>query len=172
MFRQNYGQPPVLLTSSRRLPALLLLFLASGCAALIFEVTWLQLLQLVIGASAVSVAVLLATYMGGMCLGALAAPRIFSTERHPLRVYAALEVAIGSIGVVELFAIPLVGRVYSAQIGYGLPGFLLRSLVCGICVLPPTVLMGATLPGVARLIGATLQGGSGARFLYMPHTAQ
>ena len=171
MFRQNYGQPTVLLTSSRRLPALLLLFLASGCAALIFEVTWLQLLQLVIGSSAMSVAVLLATYMGGMCLGALAAPRIFSTERHPLRVYAALELAIGIIGVVELFAIPLVGRVYSAQIGYGLPGFLLRGLVCGICVLPPTVLMGATLPVVARWLGATPKGVSGVGLLYSANTA-
>jgi spermidine synthase len=171
MFRQNYGQPTVLLTAPRRLPALLLLFLASGCAALIFEVTWLQLLQLVIGSSAVSVGVLLATYMGGMCLGALAAPRIFSSARHPLRVYAALELAIGVIGVVELFAIPLVGRVYSAQIGYGLPGFLLRGLVCGICVLPPTVLMGATLPLVARWLGATPKGVSGVGLLYSANTA-
>ena len=170
MFRQNSGQPTVLSTSPR-LPALLLLFLASGSAALIFEVTWLQLLQLVIGSSAVSVAVLLATYMGGMCLGALAAPRAFSTARHPLRVYAALELAIGVIGVAELFAIPLVGRVYSAQIGYGLPGFLLRGLVCGICVLPPTVLMGATLPVVARWLGATPKGVSGVGLLYSANTA-
>ena len=63
-------------TSPRRLPVLLLLFLASGCAALIFEVTWLQLLQLAIGSSAISVSVLLATYMGGLCLGAIAAPRV------------------------------------------------------------------------------------------------
>ena len=150
---------------------LLLLFLASGCAALIFEVTWLQLLQLVIGSSAVSVGVLLATYMGGMCLGALAAPALFSTARHPLRVYAALELAIGVIGVVELFAIPLAGRVYSAQIGYGLPGFLLRGLVCGVCVLPPTVLMGATLPVVARWLGATPKGVSRVGLLYSANTA-
>src|SRR5258706_15060998 len=109
MFRRNYDQPTALLPSPRRLPVLLLLFLASGCAALIFEVTWLQLLQLVIGSSAVSVAVLLATYMGGMCLGALAAPRFFSTARHPLPDYAAIELAIGVIGAVELFPIPLVG---------------------------------------------------------------
>ena len=153
-----------------RFPALLLLFLASGCAALIFEVTWLQLLQLVIGSSAVSVGVLLATYMGGMCLGALAVPRIFSTARHPLRTYAALELATGVIGVVELFAIPLVGRVYSAQIGYGLLGFLLRGLVCGICVLPPTVLMGATLPVVARWLGATSKDVSGVGLLYSANT--
>ena len=110
--------------------SLLLLFLASGCAALIFEVTWLQLLQLVIGSSAISVGVLLATYMGGLCLGAIAAPRVVFRARHPLRVYAALELAIGVIGLAELFAIPLAGRVYSSHVGYGLPGLLLRGLVC------------------------------------------
>jgi hypothetical protein len=41
------------MTSRRFLPALLLLFVGSGCAALIYEVVWFQLLQLVIGSSAV-----------------------------------------------------------------------------------------------------------------------
>jgi spermidine synthase len=50
----------------RFLPVLLLLFIGSGCAALIYEVVWYQLLQLVIGSSAVSLAVLLGTFMGGL----------------------------------------------------------------------------------------------------------
>ena len=57
------------------LPALLLLFVGSGCAALIYEVVWFQLLQLVIGSSAVSLGVLLGTFMGGMCLGSFLLPR-------------------------------------------------------------------------------------------------
>ena len=52
--------------SSPRLPLLLLLFVASGASALIYEVVWFQLLQLVIGSSAVSLGVLLGTFMGGM----------------------------------------------------------------------------------------------------------
>jgi len=36
------------------LVVLLPLFLVSGCAALIYEVVWLQLLQLVVGSTAVS----------------------------------------------------------------------------------------------------------------------
>lgn len=47
---------------------LLPLFIGSGCAALIYEIVWLQLLQLVIGSSAVSLGVLLGTFMGGMGL--------------------------------------------------------------------------------------------------------
>ena len=57
------------MTSRRFLPALLLLFVGSGCAALIYEIVWFQLLQLVIGSSAISLGVLLGTFMGGMCLG-------------------------------------------------------------------------------------------------------
>ena len=45
------------------LPLLIVLFVGSGCAALIYEVVWLQLLQLVIGSSAVSIGVLLGTFM-------------------------------------------------------------------------------------------------------------
>ena len=55
------------------LPVLLLLFVGSGCAALIYEIVWFQLLQLVIGSSAVSLGVLLGTFMGGMCLGSFVA---------------------------------------------------------------------------------------------------
>ena len=47
---------------------------ASGCAALIYEIVWLQLLQLVIGSTAICLGVLLGTFMGGMCLGSLALP--------------------------------------------------------------------------------------------------
>ena len=76
--------------AQRWLPALLLLFVGSGCAALIYEVIWFQLLQLSIGSSAVSLGVLLGIFMGGMCLGSLVTPRFLDANRHPLRVYAML----------------------------------------------------------------------------------
>ena len=62
--------PAVDTTVSRRFfPLVVLLFAGSGCSALIYEIVWYQLLQLVIGSSAVSLGVLLATFMGGLCLG-------------------------------------------------------------------------------------------------------
>ena len=75
-------------TKGKFLPALLLLFVGSGCAALIYEVIWFQLLQLVIGATAVSLGILLTTFMGGMCAGSLLLGRFVPVDRHPLRVYA------------------------------------------------------------------------------------
>src|SRR5213593_3486495 len=134
----------------RFLLVLLALFIGSGCSALIYEIVWFQLLQLVIGSSAVSLGVLLGTYMGGMCLGSLVLPRVIAAGRHPLRVYALLELGIGCCGLVLLFAIPLAARWYAEPVGYGLAGLLLRAVLCSILLLPPTVLMGATLPAVAR----------------------
>src|SRR3954469_7660912 len=105
----------------RSLPVLLLLFVGSGCAALIYEIVWLQLLQLVIGSTAVSLGVLLGTFMGGMCAGSLLLPRLVPARRHPLRVYALLELGIGAIGLMVLFGMPNVERVYVHYAGLGPP---------------------------------------------------
>jgi len=154
------------LSSPPYLPLLIVLFVGSGCAALIYEIVWFQLLQLVIGSSAVSLGVLLGTFMGGMCLGSLALPRFISARQHPLRVYAKLELGIGIIGIIVLFAVPLVGNLYLAIVGHGMPGILLRGVICGVCLLPPTILMGATLPAIARWIETTPQGISWLGFFY------
>ncbi len=159
------------LASPRLLPLVLVLFVGSGCAALIYEIVWFQLLQLVIGSSAASLAVLLGTFMGGMCLGSLALPRFVSAKHSPLRVYAALEFGIAICALVVLFAMPLVGRLYTAVVGHGLPGILLRAIVCAGCLLPPTLLMGATLPAVARWVEATPRGVSWLGFFYGGNTA-
>src|SRR5262245_54576890 len=109
---------PMNLTSRRCLPLVFLLFIGSGCAALIYEIVWFQLLELVIGSSAVSLGVLLGTYMGGMCLGSLLLARVVSMRPHPLRTYAWLEAGIGICGIAVLFLVPQVGRVYAANVGH------------------------------------------------------
>ncbi len=150
----------------RSLPLLVVLFIGSGCAALIYEVVWFQLLSLVIGASSVSLGVLLGTFMGGMCLGSLLLPRLVGPRHHPLKVYAFMELGIGVIGVLILFAMPLVGGVYTVWAGSGMLGMALRAIVAAICLLPPTILMGATLPAIARWVEATPRGVSWMGFFY------
>src|SRR5258705_629186 len=148
------------------MPLLLVLFIGSGCAALIYEIVWFQLLQLVIGSSAISLGVLLGTFMGGMCLGSLLLPRVISSHQHPLRVYAMLELGIGIIGLLILFGMPLVGGVYTAWAGSGVLGIVLRAIAAGICLLPPTIMMGATLPAISRWVKATPEGVSWLGFFY------
>ena len=161
---QVIGHP--LPPTQRYLPLLLLLFVGSGCAALIYEIVWFQLIELVIGSSAVSLGVLLGTFMGGMCIGSLLLPKYVKPDQHPLRAYAMLEAGIGVLGLVVLAVVPLVGSIYTATAMGGLFGILWRALLCAICLLPPTILMGATLPAIARWVETTPSGVSWLGFFY------
>jgi len=154
------------MTPRRFMPALLLLFVGSGCAALIYEIVWFQLLQLVIGSSAISLGVLLGTFMGGMCLGSLLLPRFIGVEQHPLRIYAYLEFGIGAFGLLILFGMPLFTMAYTAVGTTGIAGLVLRGIAAAICLLPPTLLMGATLPAISRWVKSTPEGMSWLGFFY------
>jgi spermidine synthase len=143
------------------------LFAASGCAALIYEVVWLQLLQLVVGSSAVSLTVLLGTFMGGMCLGSLLVPWIVNERLHPLRVFAWLEGAIAGSGALILVLMPLVTSVYISTGGH----VAVRILVASLCLLPPTIAMGATLVTVAGGIDPSRTGMSKVGFIYAGNLA-
>ena len=155
----------------KTVPVLLVLLAGSGCAALIYEIVWFQLLQLVIGSSAVSLGLLLAAYMDGLCVGSAALPRVVSRRVHPLKVYAVLEFGIGVFGVLVLLAVPLVGRLYVAAVTQGVLGLVLRGTVAAVCLLPPTLLMGASLPALARWLEATPRGVSWVGWLYSANIA-
>ena len=161
---------PASFDASRFFPVLLLLFAGSGCSALIYEIVWYQLLQLAIGSTAVSLGVLLATFMGGLCVGSVGLPRLGFARRHPLRIYAVLEVGIALCGILVLVGIPYIDRVYVAGAEHGLPGMLLRGLICAVCLLPPTVLMGASLPAIVRWVESTPRGVSRWGLLYGGNT--
>jgi spermidine synthase len=145
--------------------AVLALFGASGCAALIYQVVWLEQLSLAIGSSALSLGVLLATFMGGLGLGSVLATRgaaIYS----PLQRYAQLELAIGVLGLAAFVAIPALGGAYAA-LGAGGPLTLaLRLVVAGVALLPATMLMGATLPVVAPWLRSQAHGAARLGWCY------
>ena len=150
----------------RWLPLVLVLFVGSGCAALIYEVVWFQLLQLTVGSSAVSLGILLGTFMGGMSLGSVLLPRVIGGELHPLRVFASLELAVSVLAVAVLSIFPLIGGAYTTIAGDGQANVFLRAMVAGICLLPPTMVMGGTLPAIARWVEATPKGASSLGYLY------
>src|ERR1700733_12598876 len=133
------------------LPILLILFAGSGCAALIYEIVWYQMLQLAIGSTTASMGFLLAAFMSGLCLGSIAWPRMARyADVHPLKVYAALEAGIGLLGILVLFAVPYIDRAYIAGFQSGLSNEVLRGLLATVCLLPSTFLMGASLPALSR----------------------
>src|SRR5262249_29878533 len=114
---------------------------------------------------------LLATYMGGLCAGSILLPRFVPARLHPLKVYAALEAGIGVFGLLVLFAVPLVGRLYVEGFTEGLPGLGLRGIVAGACLIPPTLLMGGSLPAIARWLETTPKGISWLGLLYSGNIA-
>src|SRR6266540_2039686 len=92
---------------TRYLPIILILFAGSGCSALIYETVWYQLLQLAIGSTAVSLGFLLATFMGGLCIGSVWFPRLRLAGQHPLRIYAWLELGIAASAILVHLLLPL-----------------------------------------------------------------
>lgn len=149
------------------LPALLVLFAGSGLAALIYELVWYQMLELAIGSQTVCLGFLLATFMGGLCLGSLGLPRYLERHRaHPLRVYAGLEAGTGLLALAVLWGMPLAARAYFAASVDGVSGLVLRGALCALTLLPPTILMGASLPALTRWIEATPEGVAWWGWLY------
>jgi spermidine synthase len=136
---------------------ILVLFALSGMAALIYEIVWYQMLQLAIGAIAVSLAALLASFMGGLSLGAGLFARL-KTNTHPLILYAVIEVGIALCALLVLWLLPLLDQVYFAAVAAGMPSLLTRGALAGLCLLPPTMLMGASLPAIVRFAGKSESG--------------
>jgi spermidine synthase len=60
---------------------------------------------------------------------------------------------------------------YTAIAVHGMPGLFLRAVFCVIALLPPTLLMGATLPAISRWVEATPRGVAWLGFFYGGNTA-
>ena len=133
-----------------------LCFFLSGMDALIYEVSWLNRIQLVMGHSIYSLATTLAAYMTGLALGALYVPRLKKTGIHPLALYLGAEVLIGLYGLafyplLKLTQIPydlLVSHFHFSLFAISLIQF----IFCTFIVLIPTFLMGTTLPLIGPII--------------------
>lgn len=140
--------------SRQRLGRVYLLFALSGAAGLVYEVVWFHELRLTIGADSQSLAVVLASFMGGLFLGSLLFARMVGPARNPLKVYAVLELGIAGMGLL----IPVVlGWLRTVHLGVGdspYVGLAIRSVICAALLGPPTVMMGATLPALSRWIRA------------------
>ena len=74
-------------------------FLLSGVAGLTHEVLWSRYLSLFVGHSAYAQVLVLAVYLGGMAIGAIAIAERTRTVADPLRWYAGIEVLLALFGV-------------------------------------------------------------------------
>jgi spermidine synthase len=139
-----------------RVRLVLLAFLLSGSAALIYEVAWTRALSLVLGSTTYAVSTMLATFMAGLALGAWLGGRLADRGGNLLRLFGLCELGIGVTGLVSLPLIYGLPRfylgVYRSFHLYPPVFFALQILLCAVVMAVPTTLMGATFPLVSRAV--------------------
>jgi spermidine synthase len=131
------------------------LFFLSGASALIYEVVWQRLLNLVFGVSTLSVSAVLAAFMMGLALGGFFFGRLADRTTRPLWCYAWLEAGIGVAGLLVSPGFLALTTVYTSlhaawELGRG-PGACLRFGMALLVLVVPATLIGGTLPVMGRL---------------------
>ncbi len=128
-------------------PPLALFVFASGAAGLVYESLWLRSFGLVFGNTTDAVAIVLAVFMGGLAVGGAWCAR--ARPEAPLRAYALVEMGIAGTALLTLPLLAALPHVYAAEPLRHLAGsadLLARVLATSLVVLPPTLLLGATVP--------------------------
>src|SRR5262249_43821789 len=150
-------------------------FFLSGLASLADEVVWFKYLTLTFGATTAAAATLVAVFMGGLALGRAPAAPMAARLKSPARTYALLEtgVAIFALATPSLFRAVDHGYVlaYPHVSGSG-PGLLaVRFALAAAALVAPTILMGASLPVLARAAEGGDEPGRPSTALYAVNTA-
>lgn len=158
------------------LPAILVLFILSGFCGLVYQVAWLRMLTLTFGSTVYAVSTLLTAFMGGLALGSAGIGRLTPRIRRPLMVYGLLELAIGVYGLLTPWMFEALDDLYIQVYILANPGAssfaMLRFVMAMAVLIVPTMLMGGTLPVLARfVIRKREQTGAGAGVLYFANTA-
>ncbi|HSQ62734.1 MAG TPA: fused MFS/spermidine synthase [Polyangiaceae bacterium] len=120
---------------------LMLVFLASGFAALLYQVVWQRSLFAIYGINIESVTVVVTAFMLGLGFGSLAGGAVSKDPKRPvLLLFGLVELSIGAFGMVSLDLFHWVGA-----LTLDLPP-VATAIVTLLLVLLPTMLMGGTLP--------------------------
>jgi predicted membrane-bound spermidine synthase len=125
------------------------LFALSGAAALVYQVVWQRVLALHSGVGLYSVAMIVAAFMAGLGigshLGGVASARL--SRRSALRLFAGLELAVAAFGASSTAI--YYDWLFPRAVGIPSPS-LEGGLLHLLALLPPTVLMGMSLPFLVR----------------------
>lgn len=135
-----------------RLP---LIFGLSGFSSMVLQLGWTRGLALSLGGAVYSFSAILVVFLSGIALGSALYSRLFRgrqlEERH-LGWLCLAQAVTGAISVLLIGYLPLV---FSAALPYFRQDYslviVLDLLVCGLVLLPPTLLMGLSFPLVTHL---------------------
>jgi len=152
-------------------------YAASGLAGLIYEVSWTRLLTLYMGHSTAAASAVVAAFMGGLAVGAVAGGRLASrlSRRQCLRAYVTLELIVVGIALLLPLELTAFTPILRATYENGAPNLLfpaIRVLSCLAMMFVPAAALGATFPVAVRWFVITPEraGGAGGA-LYAVNTA-
>ncbi|HYW79542.1 MAG TPA: fused MFS/spermidine synthase [Thermoguttaceae bacterium] len=155
---------------------ILLFFLVSGATGLVLEVVWTRILGTVFGNTVYAASTVLTAYMLGLAVGSLVLGRVADRSERLLRLYGWLEVGVGLYAMLFPLLAAASLAVYAWFYQTFAPGFALLNLVrfglSLLLLLPPTFLMGGTLPVLGRFLSkANHEPGRQVGYLYGVNTA-
>lgn len=144
---------------------LLVVAFLTGLASFVYEIAWIRMLSLVLGASTHSFELMLSVFILGLALGGLEVRRVVDRAGHPERLLAWVQIAMG---LAALCTLPVYDRAFhimeylmaglartdAGYLFFNLPGHGVAALV----MLPTTFLAGMTLP---LITGALMRRGAG-----------
>jgi spermidine synthase len=144
---------------------LLWIALLTGLASFVYEISWIRMLSLVLGASTQSFELMLATFILGLALGGWAVHRLVDRLAQPERLLGWVQVVMGLLALATL---PLYNQSFALMEGLmkGLArsdaGYVFFNLggasICALIMLPASFCAGMTLP---LITGSLLRRGAG-----------
>ena len=134
----------------------LLFFLVSGACGLLYQVVWTRKLVLLFGTTSYAVSTVLSIFFLGLGVGSVLGGRLADHRPRPLWRYGVFEIIIGLWAFVFILTVTYgegvvveILRLFEFNRSIGV---LLRAVMALILLFVPVVLMGATLPLLARFV--------------------
>lgn len=146
---------------------------ASGFAALGYQIVWTQRSALWLGHESAAVLAVVAAFFGGLALGSLALGARIERSERPAHWYAACEAAIALWSLVLAFLMAPASDALLALTGAQPSALRQWSIAFGgtfLLLLPATAAMGATLPAMERVMARLQRQGASIAALYAGNT--
>ena len=124
--------------------AILIAFVLSGMAALIYQIVWIRPLQFIFGSTVYTVSIIFGAFMLGLALGSFFIGKKIDEIKNLPFAYALLEMGIGLYGVLLLSIFNLLPKIYNSLYFLHLDFYIfeiMKFLVVFLVLLIPTTLM-------------------------------
>ena len=154
--KKSVPEAKAIVTGRVGITSVMLIYFCSGACSLIDEVVWVRLLKLTLGNTVYASSIVVSMFMAGLALGALIMSRYADRVGRKLRLYALLEVLVTISALLMPLSLRLANGAYHWFFVKYQPSptglLFIQGVVSAFLLLVPTMLMGSTLPLLARYV--------------------